>query len=244
MALWQLWTCDPRWPKMTQDDKKRGPNSVNVTESSSSRLQASGRIKLWNKTSTFWVENGPTRFDIFRNRFNVVQPSSRSWSMKCRCLQSPWLGCETWSYMVKSSKRHCERNMKCLHCKHWTKQNQNMSATCTILYEVVKFETCPLQPSNCKVKNSCWTRKLGSCAPPERLGSWVSGLNELQYVSICFNSLRSGSFEYIWTGSIQIEFNNLLHLTKHAFNAMHINTFLQETRKHLQTMCMCLSSWH
>jgi len=187
-AEWRCGSCepatqdDPRWPKMTKKEDPRWLNSVNVTESSSSRLQASGRRKLWKKTSTFWVENGRTRFNIFRNRFNVVQPSSGSWSMKCRCLQSPWLGCETWSYMVKSSKRHCERNMKCLHCKrHWTKQNQNMSATCIILYELVKFETCPLQPSNCKVKNSCWARKLGSCAPPERLGSWVSGLNELQF---------------------------------------------------------------
>jgi len=252
MALWQLWTCDPRWPKMTQDDprwqKKRTQDDSTLWMSQKVPLLDSKPVEGENsekKTSTFWVENGRTRFNIFRNRFNVVQPSSGSWSMKCRCLQSPWLGCETWSYMVKSSKEHCERNMKCLHCKwHWTKQNQNMSATCIILYELVKFETCPLQPSNCKVKNSCWTRKLGSCAPPERLGSWVSGLNELQYVSICFNYLRSGSFEYVWTGSIQIEFNNLLHLTKHAFNAMHINTFLQETRKHLQTMCMCLSSWH
>ena len=164
--------------------------------------------------------------------------------MKCRCLQSPWLGCETWSYMVKPSKRHCERNMKCLHCKrHWTKQNQNMSATCIILYELVKFETCPLQPSNCKVKNSCWARKLGSCAPPERLGSWVSGLNELQfqlkYASIICDLEALNMFE-----QVLFRLNNLLHLTKHAFNAMHINTFLQETRKHLQTMCMCLSSWH
>lgn len=237
MALWQLWTCDPRWP----NDKKRGPNSVNVTESSSSRLQASGRRKLWNKTSTFWVENGRTRFDIFREQVQCGSTIFKElkYEMPLSAISVAWM----WNMVI-----HGQIFETTLRTQHevltLTKQNQNMSATCIILYELVKFETCPLQPSNCKVKNSCWTRKLGSCAPPERLGSWVSGLNELQYVSICFNYLRSGSFEYVWTGSIQIEFNNLSHLTKHAFNAMHINTFLQETRKHLQTMCMCLSSWH